>query len=119
VPAMRFLSSACLRVGVQLQDPGADRKHHATPIATTVHVIQIGEAPIVVIEVPNSPRVVGTTQRTYLRRAIGGDGKPTCVPYYAHEMLASEIDRGAAEASVEVASTNSRTEKFMWRVDFP
>jgi ATP-dependent DNA helicase RecG len=67
------------------------------PIATTVQVIQIGEASVVVIEVPNSPRVVGTTQGTYLRRAIGGDGKPTCVPYYAHEMLASEIDRGAAD----------------------
>jgi ATP-dependent DNA helicase RecG len=67
------------------------------PIATTVHVVQIGEASIVVVEVPNSPRVVGTTQGTYLRRATGGDGKPMCVPYHAHEMLASEIDRGAAD----------------------
>jgi ATP-dependent DNA helicase RecG len=67
------------------------------PIATTVHVVQIGEASVVVIEVPNSPRVVGTTQGTYLRRATGGDGKPMCMPYHAYEMLASEIDRGAAD----------------------
>jgi ATP-dependent DNA helicase RecG len=67
------------------------------PVATTVHVVQIGEASVVVVEVPNSPRVVGTTQGTYLRRAIGGDGKPMCVPYHAHEMLASEIDRGATD----------------------
>lgn len=67
------------------------------PIATSVHVVQLGEASVVVVEVPNSPRVVGTAQGTYLRRAVGGDGRPTCVPYYAYEMLASEIDRWAAD----------------------
>lgn len=41
--------------------------------------------------------MVGTTRGTYLRRAIGGDGRPTCVPYHAHEMLAHEVDRGAVD----------------------
>jgi ATP-dependent DNA helicase RecG len=25
------------------------------------------------------------------------DGRPTCVPYHAHEMLAHEVDRGAVD----------------------
>ena len=30
-------------------------------------------------------------------RAIAGDGRPTCVPYHAHEMLAHEVDRSAVD----------------------
>ncbi|MGH3940437.1 MAG: hypothetical protein ACRDTG_17730 [Pseudonocardiaceae bacterium] len=46
----------------------------------------------------NSPRVVGTTRGTYLCRAIGGDGQPTCVPYHAHE-----VDRGAVDYAALLA----------------
>src|SRR5215475_6362193 len=28
----------------------------------------------------------GTMQGMYLRRALGGDGRPMCVPYHAYEM---------------------------------
>ena len=54
-------------------------------------------AAVLVVEVPDSPRVVGTTRGTYVRRAIGADGRPTCLPYHAHEMLAHEVDRGAVD----------------------
>lgn len=49
------------------------------------------------IEIPKSSRVVGTSQGSYVRRAVGGDGRPTCLPYHAHEMLAHEVDRGAVD----------------------
>ncbi len=67
------------------------------PVATSVSIVDLDGASVIVVEIPDSPRVVGTTRGTYLRRAIGGDGRPTCVPYHAHEMLAHEVDRGAVD----------------------
>ena len=67
------------------------------PVATSVNIVDLDGVPVIVVEIPKSPRVVGTTRGTYLRRAIGGDGRPTCVPYHAHEMLAHEVDRGAVD----------------------
>lgn len=67
------------------------------PIACQVSVVLAEGGQILVIEVPHSPRVVGTATGKYVRRAIGGDGRPTCLPLRAHEMLAREIDRGAAD----------------------
>lgn len=67
------------------------------PLSAVVSAVQMGVNDVLVIEVPDSPRVVGTTRGTYVRRAIAGDGRPTCVPYHAHEMLAHEVDRGAVD----------------------
>jgi len=66
-------------------------------LSTIVGIVQIEGADVLVVEVPDSPRVVGTTKGTYVRRAVAGDGRPTCVPYHAHEMLAHEVDRGAVD----------------------
>lgn len=67
------------------------------PALTQVSVPSVDGVEVLVIEVQKSPRVVGTQGGKYIRRAIGGDGRPTCVPLRAHEMLALEIDRGAAD----------------------
>ncbi|MGH8917460.1 MAG: RNA-binding domain-containing protein, partial [Actinomycetes bacterium] len=67
------------------------------PVSTSVSIADLDGVSIIVVQIPNSPRVVGTTRGMYLRRAIGGDGRPTCVPYHAHEMLAHEVDRGAVD----------------------
>lgn len=67
------------------------------PVACQVAVLALDGADVIVIDVPDSRRVVGTQGGKYVRRAIGGDGRPTCVPLRAHEMLALEIDRGATD----------------------
>lgn len=67
------------------------------PIPCQVSVVTVDGADVLAVEVPNSPRIVGTAAGKYVRRAIGGDGRPTCLPLRAHEMLAREIDRGAAD----------------------
>lgn len=67
------------------------------PITCQVSVVTVGGTDVLVVEVPDSPRIVGTATGKYVRRAIGGDGRPTCLPLRAHEMLAREIDRGAAD----------------------
>ncbi|HTU77037.1 MAG TPA: crosslink repair DNA glycosylase YcaQ family protein [Trebonia sp.] len=66
-------------------------------LSTVAAIVQVQGTEVLVVEVPDSPRVVGTTKGTYVRRAIAGDGQPTCVPYHAHEMLAHEVDRGAVD----------------------
>lgn len=67
------------------------------PVPVTAHLVGVDDTEVLVIEVPNSPRVVGTTQGVYVRRALGGDGRPMCVPYHAHEMLANQIEIGAVD----------------------
>ena len=74
------------------------------PLAVTAAVVEVSGQEVLVVEIPDSPRVVGTTRGTYVRRALAGDGSPVCLPYHAHEMLAHEVDRGAVDwAGLRVA----------------
>jgi len=45
---------------------------------------------------------VGTTDGTYLRRIIGGRGRPECLPFHFHEMQAMLANRGALDYSAFV-----------------
>lgn len=65
-------------------------------LSAVLGIVQAGGAEILVVEVLDGPRVVGTARGTYVRRAIAGDGRPACVPYHAHEMPAHEVGRGGA-----------------------
>jgi ATP-dependent DNA helicase RecG len=67
------------------------------PLSVTASTVLVHGREVLVVEVPDSPRVVGTTRGMYVRRALAGDGSPTCLPYHSHEMLAHEIDRGAVD----------------------
>jgi ATP-dependent DNA helicase RecG len=67
------------------------------PVTCQVSVVPVDGVDVLAVEVPDSPRIVGTVGGKYVRRAVGGDGRPTCLPLRAHEMLAREIDRGAAD----------------------
>ncbi|MFN0149549.1 MAG: ATP-binding protein [bacterium] len=62
-------------------------------------VVAVERAEVLAIEVAVSTSPVGTTDGRYLRRAIGGDGKPACVPMHFHEMQAIQADRGALDYS--------------------
>jgi hypothetical protein len=53
--------------------------------------------PVLVIEVPASRTPVSTPEGKYQRRAIGGKGKPECMPDLFPEMLARQADRGIQE----------------------
>ena len=55
-----------------------------------------------VIEVPSVRSPVGTADGKYLRRALGGDGRPACVPMHFHEMQAQQADRGLLDYSALV-----------------
>ena len=68
--------------------------------ALRAELISVGASEVLVIEVPAARSPVGTTDGKYLRRAIGGDGRPACVPFHFHEMQAHQADRGILDYSV-------------------
>ena len=57
-------------------------------------VIPIDGSEVLVIEVPPSRYPVSSSDGKYVRRAIGGDGRPACVPFAFHEMQGQQADRG-------------------------
>jgi len=63
-------------------------------LAVRVFSIELDGREVLAIEVPASRSPVGTADGHYLRRAIGGDGKPACLPFHFHEMQAQQADRG-------------------------
>ena len=67
------------------------------PTRVEVQAINLDGKEVLAITVPNEPRVVGTSGGHFVRRALDGAGRPQCVPYHAHEMLAHEVDRGATD----------------------
>ena len=62
-------------------------------------VFQVDEGNILAIEVPTSRQPVGTADGRYVRRTIGGDGKPACVPFHFHEIHSRQADLGLLDYS--------------------
>ncbi len=60
----------------------------------TVHaeLRSVNEEDVLVVEVPASADPVGTATGRYLRRVVGGDGRPACHPYHFHEMQSRRAD---------------------------
>jgi len=63
-------------------------------ISVRTESVSVGGVAVLVIEIPPSRYPVGSTDGKYVRRAIGGDGRPACVPFAFHEMQAQQADRG-------------------------
>ncbi|OIP65477.1 MAG: AAA family ATPase [Nitrospirae bacterium CG2_30_70_394] len=76
-------------------------------LAVAAEVQALGGSPVLVIEVPPARSPVGTSDGKYLRRALGGDGRPACVPMHFHEMQAQQADRGVLDYSA-LAVTDAR-----------
>lgn len=66
-------------------------------ITVAVTPVKVEEKTVLALRVPAARSPVGTSDGRYLRRALGGDGKPACVPFHFHEMQAREADRGALD----------------------
>ena len=79
----------------------SNRTMPALGCAVSMH--NIDGAEVLAVQVPAAATPVGTIDGRFQRRALRVDGKPECVAYHAHEMLAHEISRGAQDhAAVEV-----------------
>ncbi len=71
-------------------------------LTVEVSVTAVGGRDILAIGVPPSRVPVSTADGRYLRRAVGGDGRPICVPLRFHEMQALQADRGLLDYSALV-----------------
>ncbi len=71
-------------------------------LACEVELAFIEDREVLAIRVPKSRIPVGTAEGKYLRRAIGGRGRPECLPFHFHEMQAFQADRGILDYSLLV-----------------
>lgn len=68
-------------------------------LACRVELVELEGRPVLVVEVPPARTPVGTADGTYVRRAIGSDGRPACLPFHFHEMQALQASRGVLDYS--------------------
>lgn len=68
-------------------------------LAVRAEVLVLDGRSVLAIEVPSTRSPVGTADGKYLRRALGGDGRPSCVPFHFHEMQGLQADRGLLDYS--------------------
>jgi ATP-dependent DNA helicase RecG len=68
-------------------------------VSVRVDVVSIDDRDVLAVEVPVARLPVGTTDGRFLRRTIGGDGKPACQPMQFHEMQSLQADRGLQDYS--------------------
>jgi ATP-dependent DNA helicase RecG len=61
--------------------------------------VRLEEGEVLVVEVPPARGPVGTAAGTYIRRALGADGKPTSFPYHFHEMQARQAEQARLDYS--------------------
>ncbi|MBI5168088.1 MAG: putative DNA binding domain-containing protein [Candidatus Eisenbacteria bacterium] len=68
-------------------------------VMVRAEVIELEDQAVLVIEVPSMGVPISTSDGHYVRRAIGGDGKPACLPMHFHEMQSLQADRGLLDYS--------------------
>ena len=74
--------------------------HRTRPsLSARVEIVRLGDEDVIVVEVPAARAPVGTSGGKYLRRALGRDGKPACLPLHFHEMQGLQADRGLLDYS--------------------
>lgn len=68
-------------------------------LTVRAELVAVEEKQILAIEIPTARQPIGTSSGHYLRRAIGGDSKPACVPFHFHEMQSLQADRSLLDYS--------------------
>ena len=68
-------------------------------LSARAEMVSLDGQEVLLIEVPALRQPVGTSDGRYLRRVIGGDGKPSCVPFHFHEMQSRQADLGLLDYS--------------------
>ena len=74
------------------------------PLSVRVELVPMNGNSVLVVEVPAIRQTVGTSDGVFLRRTLGGDGRPACVPMDAFAMQSLQADRGLLDPSAQVVS---------------
>jgi len=73
-------------------------------IAVQAEGATVDGKPVLVIEVPAQRQPVATSEGLFLRRALGGDGKPACVPMDGYAVQSLQADRGLLDPSAQIVA---------------
>ncbi|ODS54094.1 MAG: AAA family ATPase [Acidobacteria bacterium SCN 69-37] len=73
-------------------------------LAVRVEEHSLDGVPILVAEVPPQQHVVSTSDGQFLRRTMGGDGRPACLPMDAFAIQSQQADRGLLDPSAQVVA---------------
>lgn len=76
--------------------------HNTVPnINTRISIVSHPNGNVLAIEVDKYPEICSTTSGKTLRRAIGSDGKPQTVPFYARDQVSRRVDLGLLDFSAQ------------------
>ena len=73
-------------------------------IAVRAESVTIDRKPVLVVEVPAQRHPVATSEGLFLRRTLGGDGRPACMPMDAYAMQSLQADRGLLDPSAQIVA---------------
>ncbi|MCS6918368.1 MAG: putative DNA binding domain-containing protein [Fimbriimonadales bacterium] len=73
-------------------------------LTVKIHSIKIQSKTVVAIEVPPQKTPVCTTNGVFLRRGLGGDGRPACLPMDFASMYSLQSDRGLLDPSAQIVA---------------
>ncbi len=73
-------------------------------LAVRIESVQLAGINVFVIEVPAQRQPVATSDGIFLRRTLGGDGKPACVPMDGYAVQSLQADRGLIDPSAQIVA---------------
>jgi ATP-dependent DNA helicase RecG len=73
-------------------------------LSVRVYPVTLDGVPVLAIEIPPQRVPVATSEGVFLRRALGGDGRPACLPMDAAAMQSLQADRGLLDPSAQVVA---------------
>ena len=74
-------------------------------LSVHVEIFDLGGCALLVIQVPPQRQPVATSEGVFLRRTIGGDGRPACLPMDGYAMQSLQADRGLLDSSAQIVGT--------------
>ncbi|MHB1897841.1 MAG: ATP-binding protein, partial [Metallibacterium sp.] len=73
-------------------------------LSVYIDAVALGSKTVLVIEAPPQRQPVCTSDGVFLRRALGGDGKPACVPMDGYAVQSLQADRGLLDPSAQIVA---------------
>ena len=73
-------------------------------LSVRVEVVRIDDKAVLVIDVPPQRQPVSTSDGMFLRRSIGSDGRPACVPMDPAAMQSLQADRGLLDPAAQLVA---------------
>jgi ATP-dependent DNA helicase RecG len=74
-------------------------------VSTIVELVQLDGRPVLAVRVPEQHQPVASSDGVFVRRTIGGDGRPACEPMDVAAMQSLQADRGLLDPSAQTVAS--------------